>query len=375
MPKTLVETKHYQIANTLQNRIRRLKPNKSIATIQQLSEEFQVADKTVVQSLERLKHLNYIYKPTGKQRYVVADKTKKYLKSIVMVRPTYPSANYESMTKSIMVAGDKLSWEFSINAYTSMKEVQLNNVFRGKYDAVLFLPTNEEFPNDVLKAIERPRRPVIVLQQHLNNKSVCSVSVNDYKIGQLAAEHLLSLGHRKCLLLIDQNIDSTIQQRVDGWNATLKASGCVLNSSYVLNCDVKSGQDSISATYKMASKWLDGDAPDFSAVFTTSEAGAFALLRAFRERNIDVPAEVNIITYSGEASLCQYMHPEVTAIEISSDGYGEQVTKLLSENFDSTIQKCVLQIEPKLAIRNSTAAFMQSENRVSVQENILFTRT
>ena len=361
MPKAVIETKHYQIANMLQNRIRRLKPHTPIGTIQQFKEEFQVADKTIIQALEKLKDLNYIYRPTGKQRYVVADRTKIHLKNILMLRPTFPSPNYESMSKSIMNEAEKLSWAFSISAYTSMKELQLNKTFREKHDAVLFLPTSEDFPKEILKAIKRPRKPVIVLQQHLNSDSVCSVSVDDYKIGQLAAEHLISLGHYQCMLLIDQHLDTTIQQRIKGWDDVMQTFGSISNPRYVLNCDVKPGEDSIDATYKKVSKWLDSEPLEFSAIFTTSEAGAFALLRAFRERHISVPSKVSVITYSGEASLCQYMHPEVTAIEISPDDYGQQVTKLLDENFDNNISSRIIKIEPKLVIRNSTASFPQTE--------------
>jgi LacI family transcriptional regulator len=355
MPIKLVETKHHQFFQSLRDQVRRVAGGEKIPTIEELQFRYKVSRPVVERAITRLKKDGLIYRPAGKQRFVVAEIHDRPVWRVAMIRPDYPSPDFDAIARTVVSAGKGQKWGFDLVSYGSLSGLELETAI-GDNDAAVLLPTSEPFPDHLVKVLENPRKPVIILQEPVlkpgGSNNVC---INDRKVGRLAVDHLMGLGHRRILCMIDQPHDITTLERVAGWQDAMQQSGQKRLEELVLDCDIRSSEDPMQKTYDHLRRWLEGPNPAYSAIFCTSSAGAMAVIRALRERNIKIPTDISLVAYAGESTIGPFLNPPLTAVEIDMAAYGKAVAELLeSQLTNPKAEPRVIKLEPYLAIRETT---------------------
>ncbi len=131
--------------------------------------------------------------------------------------------------------------------------------------------------------------------------------MDNYASGEMAAKHLLSLGHRH-FACITGPLDIAInRERLAGYRETISAAGATLEERCVFegNFKFESGKKGISY-------FLDTGAP-FTAVWAHNDYMAFGVLNILAQRGISVPGQISVL---GLDNITQswMMHPALTTI-------------------------------------------------------------
>lgn len=206
--------------------------------------------------------------------------------------------------------------------------------------------------NEVSAAVESYRMPVVSVDYVLSGeKKYDFVGTADEHGGQIAAEHLIGLGHRRIAGIFISEVES-LQLRRRGFEYALSHNG--LDKPKLLETWDAENEE---ANQKMVRDMLQGDdAP--TAIFAGGDFMLPTIYRAIHEMNISIPDDLSVIGF-GDNEYCQYMIPPVTTLHQDAYEIGVQAAQLLIdriENKDRMVPVRQLRFEPYLEVRESTAA-------------------
>ncbi|MBC8102559.1 MAG: LacI family DNA-binding transcriptional regulator, partial [Cytophagales bacterium] len=171
---------------------------------------------------------------------------------------------------------------------------------------------------------------------------------------RLGLDHLFSLGHQRIVLLVNEPIrDKSVVDKIDEFLLRMSEQGLSLVGRIVI-CGTQSWQNSYDSAYHhMVEVWDSWSGQRPTAIFTVSDPGAWAVLRWFRERGVEVPGEVSVMGFEDAASSAHVV-PSLTTLAHPS---GEAVARCL-EVLTAPIpapHRTQL-IPPRLIVRDSTGA-------------------
>ncbi len=365
MPRGLVETKHFRLTCDLRQQIRLMASGTPLQTVSDLRQRYSASQSTIERAMSVLRREGLVYRPAGKKRLLVSKIRHHAVHKIALIRSDYPSSDFEALCRAVVDAAVEKDWLFDLVNYRDLATLDLEFAI-GDNDAGVFLPTSEAvFPPHIKDALRWKRKPLVVLQESAKGFPVGNVLVDNIKVGRLAVEYLSGLGHRKIALVLDQPHDSMILPRATAWRKAMRDM-TVENDDIgklFVDCGVKPGQEALRTTYRHFGQWLDGPHPEFSGVFCTSSMGAMAVLRALRERNIDVPGQISVIAFAGEADLSEFFSPPLTVVEVDMAAYGKAVIETMEQMLTKPdFKPQQIKIEPHLSVRESTRAVSEAQD-------------
>ena len=130
----------------------------------------------------------------------------------------------------------------------------------------------------------RQDRPWVILGYPAGIAPCYSVYADDFQGGQLAAEHLLSLGHRRIGLVNANPCPSAFAERVRGYTQ-VKSFGLSLDKKLEVRGDM-----TYESGYQVAPRLLQrADRP--TAIFSLNDRMAMGLLDWAQENDLRVPAD------------------------------------------------------------------------------------
>ena len=221
-------------------------------------------------------------------------------------------------------------------------------------DAMVLIPIAEFPGEELIQALLKPERPVVVLLQHLNHPRIANVCINDFRVGELAVETLFQRGHRRILFIKDQPDESTMAERYRGFTAAAERFGIPYGEELLLDACIHAFEDGREHVYRKLSALFRVRKPDFTAIFCSSMTGGVAALRVLREQNLAVPQDIAVLAFGGESELAPYLYPPLSCIEIRRELFGEYAAQLLEAALSPgpSVPRC-LEIEPQLVLRET----------------------
>lgn len=177
----------------------------------------------------------------------------------------------------------------------------------------------------------------------------CDVVNAANRPGALAAiSHLVSLGHcRIGFITGTSNVGSTFQ-RLEGYKDALQAAGIPFAPELVVQGDFLEPRG-FDATRELLSL---ADRP--TAIFASSDAAAFGVLRAARDAGLRVPADLSVIGFD-DIPEASYVDPALTTVLQPLREMGRTAVRRLMDMLaepDSPPQRIVLATQ--LIVRGST---------------------
>jgi LacI family transcriptional regulator len=131
-----------------------------------------------------------------------------------------------------------------------------------------------------------------------------SIRIDDQLGGRIAAEYLLSCGHRRCAFVGDSDVPDyaihTSDWRLAGYRQALAQAGSPLPDDCI-TLTPHSRENARMAAHKL----LDLPHPP-TAVFAASDNQAMGVLRAARERGLSVPRELAVIGFD-DLEIAEYI--------------------------------------------------------------------
>lgn len=182
------------------------------------------------------------------------------------------------------------------------------------------------------------------------------VGVDNDAALRLAVGHLRDLGHRRLLLLVNEPSEagnSLAQVRV--FHVVTREYG-LQATARTFDCGTQFWEDSAAAAARSIDRWLSLS-PRPTAVVTVSAAGAWAILQGLRERGIQVPDDMSVLSLDfDENRPSQFMNPPLTTV---AQPVAELARRAL-EFLDASVVPpgYMYFVRPSLIVRSSTAPLL-----------------
>ena len=161
----------------------------------------------------------------------------------------------------------------------------------GKVDGLIVIslpPTEKEFDQILGLGI-----PVALLG--IADSRCSSVSIDDIKGAELAAQHLVDMGHTDIAIISGQEEHAfnfkVASQRKEGFLNILKQNGITFNPAFELFADFDSHTAEIAMDEFLRKKKLP------TAIFCESDEMAFGAMKSIRKKGLRVPEDISVIGY------------------------------------------------------------------------------
>jgi len=188
--------------------------------------------------------------------------------------------------------------------------------------------------------------PYLLIDQN-GGPSVDRVRINDEQGGQLAADHLVALGHQKIAVVMPDEPTQNLQIRLAGFKQRLAEHHIDLAASAVIHSEMTK-----LGGYQ-ATKAVLAQHP--TAVFAINDETALGLMRGLHEQGVSVPQDISVLGYD-DIDLDEYVVPKLTTIHQPVVTMGQQATGLLINRIQDQRQAAQLVDLPvDLRERESTA--------------------
>lgn len=160
---------------------------------------------------------------------------------------------------------------------------------------VLFLGGNQDNFRNGFSEIDVPSVLVTNGAEQLSFENLSSVTSDDYQGGLLAVEHLISLGHRKFVVIGgDRQVSDITGLRYQGCIEGFRKNGIEFNED--------KGYEDIRFSYNdgyRAMKRLLAGGVEFTAVFAMADVIAVGAIRDLRDAGKWVPEDVSVVGFDG----------------------------------------------------------------------------
>lgn len=283
----------------------------------------------------------------------------------LLLLPTLPGGSPSTLTPEAMaLIGSTLcacggsDIRFHLDALPAGDLAKLRRLLReGRFRGVLLIEAQNEA---LLQVLAEEGLPYVVVNQEQDLPGPAT-RVDFWRIGRLAAEHFLSLGHRRLGILSGLPGQYLYDRMLAGYRGRAAESGVYLepqHMAHVISCS----EASRAATLEMLST---ADRP--TALFCTRDVRAYGAYLAARELGLRIPEDLSLvgyddITWPGEGRRLLTTFPEPTA------DLGRRAVMMLVSWVKTGQMPSDAVICPELVIRKSTAPCGISKEAVSTHE-------
>jgi len=207
---------------------------------------------------------------------------------------------------------------------------------------------SKEMVQEVVEASKRV--PLLLINGNLPGASLHRVAVDEKKGGELAARHLVELGHRKIAFIGGFKQMSNTIQRIQGFRNVLRESGIEERSDWI-----RTGGFSVAKGIELAEELLrlpEQERP--TALQCANDLVAIGALKAARRAGISVPEQLSIIGFD-DIPFAGHSIPELTTVSLKCHEVGRTAAgvmdKLITRN---KVAKTTI-LSPELVVRETTA--------------------
>ncbi len=144
-----------------------------------------------------------------------------------------------------------------------------------------------------------------------------------------ATKHLLSLGHRKILLLTGNDTIYPARERIKGYRRAFEEMNIPINEEMI--CAMGFGS---MEGFRMTSSFLAADDRP-TAILSGGIDMLAGVLRAVRVRNMEVPRDLSIVAV-GDSDLAQLYCSPISVVKWDQSDVGETAARLLLERIQSS---------------------------------------
>jgi len=209
--------------------------------------------------------------------------------------------------------------------------------FMSKVDGLIVCTSKED--DKYLKIVEETAIPIVTVDRENRDFRFDSVNIDNYKAGKLVAEYLQKMGHKR-VIHITGNLDIySVKMRMEGFVKKSKKLG--------MDIEVIEGTFEVGHAYSLMRDRLKKK-KDFTAVFTSSDMLAIEVIKALKDKSINVPGEVSVMGFD-DAYYSRFTIPPLTTVRQPRMEMGLTAAQLLLSRIESkgrvVTRKMILPVE------------------------------
>ena len=215
-------------------------------------------------------------------------------------------------------------------------------VTSGMVDGVLMIGQSDQF--DKIEQVAQEYAPLVVWGSHKPGQAHCSVGTDNRAGGRMAAEYLLTKGHRSLVFLGDTT-GIEIAERYRGADAAVAQFG---KGATLQHIPVHLSIDEMTDEIAVALTAIEGD---IDGVVAASDAIATTTIRQLATRGIAVPDDIAVIGFD-DLPLARHTLPQLSTIRQDIASGARRMVELLREKLEGGTPDSTV-MEPELIVRDS----------------------
>lgn len=202
--------------------------------------------------------------------------------------------------------------------------------------------------------------PTVIVGEKMPGVDVDTVSLNSYTAGQMATEHLLSLGHKEIAYISTPftNMTEARRKRLDGIFSCMEAAGLGEHLRVLVSDNENEGLES---TYeydcgaRMTEELLE-KYPQCTAIIAVNDMTAMGCISVLNQRGIRIPEDMAICGFDNLYLDCM-MQPQLTSVDQMAFHGCKVGLSILQEKMKSFFMEeppVYMEYKPRLHVRGTT---------------------
>ncbi|GIH04898.1 LacI family transcriptional regulator [Rhizocola hellebori] len=205
----------------------------------------------------------------------------------------------------------------------------------------------------VLLEMSRRGTPVVLVDRPRDGLDLCAVGVDDVLGGRLAAEHLLSLGHRRIVYLGGTFETGTVIRRREGVRQAMRAAG-LDPDDLLIDLRLPIHPPPLVEAAAAGVQQILAERPLPTAVLCLNDTAALGVLHGLGVAGVKVPQDISVVGYDNLA-FAAGLAPALTTVNQPKYQLGRAAADLLLDEARPDHAHREIRFRPSLVIRASTA--------------------
>ena len=272
--------------------------------------------------------------------------------AIGIVVPDITNAFYPEVIRGAEEAAQAAGYSVLLcdsNEESAAEERHLSALFSRRVDGVLLACCVNSRAHEL---IARRHVPVVFVDRLPPSSAVNTVSSDNLRAGQSAADHLIGLGHKRIGMLAGHLGLLPHRDRLEGFRKAMQEAHLPILDEYLLSGNVQV-EDGLEAGHRL----LDLPVPP-TAIMASNNKLLLGVLQAVDERKMSVPRDLSVLGFD-DYLWNNHFNPTLTAVAQHSHEIGKKAFELLLQLFlqpeDVKTPPIHIRIPTELRVRNSTA--------------------
>lgn len=204
------------------------------------------------------------------------------------------------------------SVENEINGVKTLLEAQVDGIM-----ASMSLETDDV---SHFAEITKQNKPLILFDRVNESLNVPTVTLNDFKAGYLATQHLIEKGYKKIAFITTVHQIKIFNDRLNGYKAALSDYQLPIEEEHIVfgGLSIKDGRFGAGKLMRSQNK------PD--AIVAGDDFTALGVIKKLKEIE-EVPPEVGVIGFANEA-FSAYITPSLSTIDQHAAQMGKECAKM-----------------------------------------------
>ena len=233
------------------------------------------------------------------------------------------------------------SVENEINGVRALLEAQVDGIM-----ASMSLETEDV---SHFAEIIKQNKPLILFDRVNSDLKAPSITLDDFKAGYIATEHLIDKGYKKIAFVTTVHQIKIFNNRLAGYKAALTDYNLPLTEEHIIFNGLSIKDGLFGADKLMRSR----NRPD--AIIAGDDFTALGVINKLKELN-EIPPQIGVIGFANEA-FSAYITPNLSTIDQHASQMGKECAKMFlkmisQENPYTNMQHIVL--DPSVVEREST---------------------
>ncbi len=305
-----------------------------------------ISEKTRALVLERMQALNY--KPNMLARGLASGRT--YTMGLVVPDLVHPFfAEFAKSLAGVLRGSQMALLLASSEESPELEQQEIRTLLLRGVDVLLLASSQTRLSS--LEELEDTSTPYLLVDRNFPDLSAHFVGSDDYEIGRLATDHLVSIG-KKRIAHIGGGATSPLHERLRGYRDTLQQHGLDMSDALVVTPHRFEESGDLAGYRAMQTLLKLSKPPD--AVFCYNDISAIGAMEAARNAGLQIPADVAFVG-SGNLRYAKYLRTPLTSIDQQPDMLGVRAAEVALElSVKPDLPPKAILLEPRLVVREST---------------------
>ncbi|MDR3120769.1 MAG: LacI family transcriptional regulator [Clostridiales bacterium] len=256
---------------------------------------------------------------------------------------------YGVLADTMHIECQKYGYELYIYIINNCRSIT-DNILGRRVDGAVIL--YEDITDGTLARLAKSGCPVVFLDREYEGAAISSIVFDSFHVGEIAANYLISLGHRDLMHVagVPRNYDSVERQR--GFFRAIEAAPVPPHGEPIPPPRLIEGLFERGAAFREMKRYLnEGNKPP-DAIFASNDLSAIGCIEALRDAGIRVPEDVSVIGCD-DIDICELLRPPMTTVRTRFESQGVIAVELLMGMLKGGRRGLTQKIESRLIIRDS----------------------